>query len=53
MAVARNVAIGRNMTLRRCRRNMKIALGAMRVSATFAAWPDQSGRAGAHPWEVG
>jgi hypothetical protein len=33
MRVARSVAIGRNMALRRCKRNINIVLGAMRVSA--------------------
>ena len=43
----RSVTIGRNMALRRCRRNMNIALGAMRVSAPENALP------GAHPRHAG
>ena len=35
-AVARNVAIGRNMALHRCRCNINIVLGAMGVSASLA-----------------
>jgi len=37
-------AIRRNMPLRRCRRNINIVLGAMRVSASLA---------GAHPRHAG
>jgi hypothetical protein len=45
--VVRSVTIGRNMALRRCRRNMNIALGAIRVSAPENALP------GAHPRHAG
>ena len=34
--VARSGAIGRNMALRRCKRNINIVLGAMGVSASLA-----------------